>query len=123
MNIQALITLWNVTQVHPDTSGGRAAAAVLLALYNGKRFPLDLTELRRLDDTNRCAALEVIANDLCNPVTEVHQWLNQAAGSDEFGARFEHLAYEYGFKGRRKKAMLPPMSSESLIFKLDGGEL
>lgn len=118
MNLKALITLWNTTQEHPGTSGARACAAVLLALYSGSRFPLDLNELRRLDDTNLRAALEVIQHDLYVPIREVHEWLNRVASSTEFGARFEHLAYEHGFNKRRKKSMLPPLSSKRRVIEM-----
>lgn len=43
-----------------DTSGGRAAAQVLLGVYNGYEFHCDLTDLCLLDDGNLAAALTVI---------------------------------------------------------------
>ena len=96
MNTTALITLWNVTQMHVGTSGARIAAGVLLSLYNGTRFPFDLTELRGLDDAHLAAALEVIRGDATRCRMEVHDWLNKLTGRRDFGERFEHLAHEYG---------------------------
>jgi len=43
-----------------DTSGGRAAAQVLLSAYNGNEFHLDVTDLGNLDTRLFAAALEVI---------------------------------------------------------------
>lgn len=108
MNTAALIRLWNCTQLHPDTSGGRACAAVLLGLYNGDRFPLDLTELRALDCPLREAALAVITCDATRCQREVHSWLNYLTGRDDFGARFEHLAHYWAKpKGCAKKHLDP----------------
>ena len=116
MNTNALITLWNVTQEHIGTSGARAAAGVLLGLYNGNRFPLDLTELRCLDDGLRQAALAVIEADARRCQMEVHQWLNRLTGRNDFGQRFEHLAHEYAcFKrGRCKRDYLVDLNPPRL---------
>lgn len=95
MDTKSLISLWNHTQQHPGTSGGRACAGVLLGLYNGSRFPFDLTELRLLDPALRGAALQVIAADATFCKQEVHAWLNTLSGDGEFGDRFELLAWEY----------------------------
>ncbi|SIQ11442.1 DUF7673 family protein [Marinobacterium stanieri] len=43
-----------------DTSGGRAAAQVLLSAYNGNEFHLDVTDLGNLDPRLFNAAIEVI---------------------------------------------------------------
>lgn len=95
MNTKSLISLWNHTQQCPGTSGARACAGVLLGLYNGSRFPFDLTELRLLDPSLRGAALQVIAADATFCKQEVHAWLNTLSASGEFGDRFELLAWEY----------------------------
>lgn len=120
MNIKALATLWNVTQDHIGTSGARAAAGVLLGLYNGTRFPFDLTELRGLDAGLREAALDVIESDASRCQMEVHQWLNRLTGRDDFGQRFEHLAHEYGcFKrGRCKRDYLVELEPRRLHLAL-----
>jgi hypothetical protein len=95
MDTKSLITLWNLTQQHKGTSGGRIAAGVLLGLYNGARFPFDLTELRSLDDNYRDAAINVILSDSTRCQHEVHEWLNRLTNRRDFGDRFEHLAHEY----------------------------
>jgi hypothetical protein len=95
MNPHALITLWNLTQEHPGTSGARAAAGVLLSLYNGQRFQLDLTDLRVLDCKHLRAALQVMEGDANRCQMEVHEWLNRLTGRRDFGERFEHLAHDY----------------------------
>lgn len=116
MNTGALITLWNLTQQHPGTSGARAAAGVLLGLYNGSRFPFDLTDLRVLDANHLDAALQVITHDATRCQMEVHQWLNGLTGRSDFGHRFEHLAWEYQtFKrGRAKREWLAPLDPPHL---------
>jgi hypothetical protein len=103
MNIEALVKLWNLTQIHHGTSGARHAVGVLLGLYNGPRFPFDLTNLRAFDETYLNAALAVIDGDSRRCVREVHEWLNRITGRHDFGARFELLAYNYRLKGRCKK--------------------
>jgi hypothetical protein len=119
MDIQALVTLWNVTQEHPGTSGARAAAGVLLGLYNGNRFPMDLTDLRLLDGKNLNAALMVIAHDAGRCQQEVHQWLNQISGRKDFGPRFEFLAWDYRFKGRVKsKADLTACAPSQIVLQV-----
>lgn len=115
MNTQALIQLWNVTQRHHGTSGGRAAAGVLLGLYNGTRFPMDLTDLRVLGDNNLRDAIAVMQEDASRCQMEVHEWLNRLTGRTDFGRRFEHLAHEYARKGRCKKDHLDPVSPQSLL--------
>jgi hypothetical protein len=123
MNTHALITLWNTTQQHIGTSGARVCAGVLLGLYNGDRFPLDLTELRLLDDELLQAAMEVIHSDAERCQREVHDWLNVLTGRGDFGDRIEHLAHEYGcFKrGRCKVAYLAerPITPTRLIIQAE----
>ena len=111
MNTQALMKLWNHTQKHKGTSGARAAAGVLLGLYNGDRFPFDLTELRVLDPKLLAVAIDVIAEDAARCEMEVHRILDKLTGRRDFGERFEHLAHEYArFKrGRCKAADLKPL--------------
>jgi hypothetical protein len=117
MNTTALIQLWNLTQRHPGTSGARAAAGVLLGLYNGTRFPFDLTDLRVLDNQHLPAALQVITSDATRCQMEVHDWLNRMTGRRDFGPRFEHLAHEYtAFKrGRCKREYLLPLQPARLL--------
>jgi hypothetical protein len=115
MDIRALIRLWNVTQQHPGTSGAEVAARVLLGLYNGPRFPLDLTELRRLDGTILMDAMAVIGSDANQPIREIHVWLNLLSDRLDFGSRFEQLAYDYNVKGRCKRSELRNLLPESIL--------
>lgn len=95
MDTKALISLWNHTQQHPGTSGARVCASVLLGLYNGARFPMDLTDLRLLDGALLGHALAVIANDATRCQREVHDWFNCITGQYGWGGRFEWLATDY----------------------------
>jgi hypothetical protein len=105
MNSKSLISVWNHTQQHKSTSGARVCAAVLLGLYNGARFPMDLTELRVLDPDLRDHCFKVIYSDAKHCQREVHEWLNCISGRRDLGTRFEELAWEYQcFKRGRCKA-------------------
>ena len=118
MNVDALVRLWNVTQKHDaGTSGARAAALVLLGLYNGPRFPFDLTELRVLDSNNVRDALAVIAEDATRCQREVHSWLNVITGRTDFGERFEHLAHKFRVKGRCKREHLRQLDPHVLLIR------
>lgn len=55
---RAVATLAEVAQ--HTTSGGRAAAQVLLSTYNGYEFHIDATDLRLLDPRNLRAAITVL---------------------------------------------------------------
>jgi hypothetical protein len=119
MNTSALIQLWNCTQRHHGTSGARAAAGVLLGLYNGERFPFDLTDLRLMDTCNLGAAMAVILSDASRCEREVHEWLNLLTRRADFSPRFEHLAHEYRRKGRCKLDQLDPVSPANLLIERD----
>ena len=117
MNTAALIKLWNLTQIHQGTSGARAASGVLLALYNGSRFPFDLTDLRVLDSAHLEAAMAVMLNDASRCQMEVHCWLNRITGRHDFGQRFEHLAHEWKRKGKCKREHLDTLEPPHLVIK------
>lgn len=117
MNIQALVTVWNITQLHVGTSGARAAAGVLLGLYNGTRFPFDMTDLRLLGSKELEAALAVITCDATRCQMEVHSWLDRITGRHDFGMRFEHLAHEWRRKGKCKREFLDPLNPPRLVIK------
>lgn len=74
------------------TGGARVMAGVLLGLYNGRRFPFDLTELSNLDARHKRMALCLIDSDSPR-VLEVHSLLDEALGRNDFGMRFERLAW------------------------------
>lgn len=119
MNTEALIRLWNVTQRHDaGTSGARRAARGLLGLYNGPRFPFDLTDLRAVDTEIMNDALSVISEDARRCQHEVHSWLNILTGRTDFGERFEHLAWKFHVKGRCKKDALRTLNPPTLIIEV-----
>lgn len=113
--LDALAKLWSVGQVG-DCSGEVVCAKLLLGLYNGRRFPFDLTELRRLDDKLLQCTLHVLEMD-ARPRQEVHELLGQIYGHPRgnFGREFEWRAYELGMKGRAKKDQLCPRSEFILV--------
>jgi hypothetical protein len=104
--IDALVYLWEMGQ--RDSSSEKAAAKLLLGLYNGKRFPFDLTDIRLFDDANLRRVLLVLEMD-ARPRYEVHVLLANVLGesSGDMGAQFEHRAYELRMKRAAKKADLP----------------
>ncbi|WP_304351077.1 hypothetical protein [Comamonas testosteroni] len=99
-------------------SGAKVAAGLLLGLYNGTRFPFDLTDLRLLDGRNMDDALALMRFD-SRPAMEVHQWLNKLYGRHDFGDRFEHLAHFWRMKGKCKREYLTPLAQLPEIAELD----
>ena len=85
------------TDVLPDLlaiaqgSSGQSAkvARFLLGLYNGQRFPFDLTNLRGLDYAIMEQCLAVLRMD-ANAYQEVHLYFENG------GRIFEQLAEDYG---------------------------
>ncbi|WP_273209029.1 DUF7673 family protein [Marinobacter subterrani] len=72
-----------------DTGQSSVIARFLLGLYNGRRFPFDLTDLRRLDRELLLDCLAVLEMDW-RPEMEIHQYVEN--GSDLFeglAARFQ----------------------------------
>jgi len=105
---EAVLLLFQTVDLMPDTGGGIVCAKVLLGLYNGDRFPFDLTQLRRLDEMRKKAALTVITMDASQTWCEVHVLLNAIRGfGANTGARFENWAHSLRLKGRCKKEYLP----------------
>jgi len=62
----------------------------LLGLYNGPRFPFDLTNLRAIDATLRSDCFTVLAMDAGACQQEVHRYF------DNGGERFEAMAKRLG---------------------------
>lgn len=73
-----------------DTGQSGRVAAILLACYNGRRFPLDLTTLRSLDYPILDDVLAVLRMD-ANAYKEVHCYFENG------GQIFEKLAEDWGF--------------------------
>lgn len=105
--IEAITLLYTTVQQMPDTSGGSCCAKLLLGLYNGRRFPFDLTDLRLLDSPRYAAARLVIDMDARRTYTEVHEVLNAIyADGRNVGAEFETWAYRMRWGKRAKKEHL-----------------
>lgn len=84
----ALRRLLPIAQGH--TGQCRQVAAVLLGCYNGRRFPLDLTNLRGLDYPILQDVLAVLRMD-ANAWQEVHCYFENG------GRLFERMAEDWGF--------------------------
>lgn len=106
----AFLQLFRLAQRHLGTGGGNAAAQLLLGLYNGRRFPFDLTELRRLDDGNQAAAITAIATDAGHCHAEVHEVLNALLGRTSVGHELETWAYELRLPKRCKASELAELN-------------
>lgn len=74
-----------------DTGQSSVVARFLLNLYNGSRFPFDMTDLRRLDLSIFEDCMAVLQMDY-SPEWEVHRYF------EDGGNRFEKLARDWGFK-------------------------
>jgi len=61
-----------------DTGQSSVVARFLLGLYNGRRFPFDMTELRRLDRGLIVDCLAVLEMDWL-PEMEVHQYFESGS--------------------------------------------
>jgi hypothetical protein len=82
----ALVRLLPIAQ--GDCGQSRKVAAVLLGLYNGYRFPLDLTNLRGLDYEIMEDVMAVLRMD-ANAYKEVHRYFEHG------GQIFERLADDW----------------------------
>jgi hypothetical protein len=98
--LEALKKLWLMAQ--HDNGGARVCSRLPFGLYNGQRFPFDLTDLRLLDDEYPNAALTVLRMD-ARPAMEVHELLARHCGWKGMGARFEVMACDWHFKGKCSK--------------------
>lgn len=73
-----------------DTSGANVAAQVILGLYNGSAYPMDLTELCRLDEDLFENALNVIRLRI-ESQTEPHEFFVNG------GRLFQQIAKDWNF--------------------------
>lgn len=104
----AALRLYHLVKRNPGTSGGNAAAKLLLGLYNGTRFPFDLTDLRVLDNDNFEDAMTVLRMDGRRTWCEIHVLLDAILGAGATtGAEFEYWAYNLKLRRRCKKEDLP----------------
>lgn len=90
--LDALQRLWRIANGHSGQC--RYVAAFLLGLYNGNRFPFDLTNFRALDAEIVADCLAVLEMDSC-PSAEVHVLLGVP------GQAFEKLAQDWRIRDRR----------------------
>jgi len=116
--LASLVALWNVAQ--GDTGQAGVCARLLLGLYNGARFPFDLTDLRRLDTPLLRAAFDVLARDAACTGPEVHEVLNSACGRRDFGPRLEHMAHFWRLRGRCAREGLSCLGASPLLVQLPG---
>lgn len=101
-------TLFRAVLEIPDTSGGSACLRILLGLYNGTRFKVDLTDLRCLDAGLHAAAIAAMRDEV-GCAYYVHDRIASETGfsSEDVQAKLEWLAYEFDIPGRAKKGQLP----------------
>lgn len=114
---QAVLQLFHAGQQMLDTGGGGTCGRLLLGLYNGERFPFDLTDLRRLDDSLHAAAMTVLYMDSRHTWTEVHNLLDailNAPSGKSTGSTLELWAHRLGLKGRCNKAALPELRAKAI---------
>ena len=85
--VEALRVLWDVANGHSGQC--RFIAAFLLGLYNGARFPFDLTDLRCIDSAlyEHCGAVLHMDARVCE--REIHLYF------EDGGAKFEQLAKDW----------------------------
>lgn len=95
-------------------SAARVMASLLLGMYDGYRFKVDITDLRLLDEGNLRDALALMAMDARKKM-EVHQCLNCIYGRHDFGMRFEHLANRWSVPGKCAKKYLEPLADVRFV--------
>lgn len=95
--LAALRRLWTVANGHSGQC--KTIAKFLLGLYNGYRFPFDLTDFRTLDHTLFRGCLQVLELDY-RPELEVHDRLGIP------GAQFERLAEDWGIRDHSREGAL-----------------
>lgn len=81
-----------------DAGQCRFIARFLLGLYNGNRFPFDLTDLRAIDDSLFEDCMTVLRMDARQCRQEVHMYFADG------GAKFEQLVRDWGVRDVAKLA-------------------
>ena len=77
-----------------DTGQSQVIARFLLNLYNGNRFPFDMTDFRRLDHNLFVDCMTVLHMDYM-PAQEVHQYFERG------GQIWEQMVADWGFTDHR----------------------
>jgi len=115
---QAALLLFITAQQMLDTGGGSTCGKLLLGLYNGNRFPFDLTNLRRLDVGRLDAAMTVIQMDASHTWCEIHVLLDAVLDvpyGKSTGCTLELWAYRLGLKaGRCNKQELADLKGRAV---------
>ncbi|MFK7849657.1 MAG: hypothetical protein AB8D78_01660 [Akkermansiaceae bacterium] len=83
-----------------DTGGANVAAQVALGLYNGSDYPMDLTELCRLDDDLFEDAMNVIRLRI-ETQTEPHEFFANG------GRLFQQIAQDWNFRPKSTQSQEP----------------
>lgn len=112
----AALSLFHAAQQMLDTGGGGTCGRLLLGIYNGDRFPFDLTDLRRLDDRLHDAAMTVLHMDSRHTYVEIHVLLDAilaVPSGKSTGNTLELWAHRMGLKGRCNKACLPDLKARA----------
>ena len=112
----AALQLYTAARNMLDTSGGGTCGRLLLGLYNGDRFPFDLTDLRRLDDRLHNAAMAVIHMDSRRCWCEIHVLLNAILAvpyGKSTGDTMELWAHRLRLKGKCNKAAIPDLQERA----------
>lgn len=106
--VQNLGELWRIAN---DTHHGNdcVVGRFLLGLYNGTRFPFDLTDLRTLDPGVFERCLDALRMDYA-PYQEVHETIGRHFyGGSPIGMEFELLAWDLRMKNAASRASLKGM--------------
>lgn len=96
--IEGLRRIVATIRQHPGTGQVRRLVAFLGGLYNGPRFPFDLTDLRSLDAELASACLDVLRYDHFGQA-EIHEW--GIIDGDELNALLESYGLYYAAQQRR----------------------
>lgn len=113
---EAALHLFDAGKRMLDTGGGGTCGRLLLGIYNGDRFPFDLTDLRRLDDRLHDAAMTVLHMDSRSTYVEIHVLLDAilaVPSGKSTGNTLELWAHRMGLKGRCKKECLPDLKARA----------
>ena len=108
----AALQLYTAARTMLDTGGGGTCARLLLGIYNGDRFPFDLTDLRRLDDRLHDAAMAVIHMDSRRCWCEIHVLLDAVLAvpyGKSTGHTMELWAHSLRLKGKCNKDAIPQL--------------
>jgi hypothetical protein len=109
-SLNAALTLYKLVKACPDKGGGIRAAKFLLGLYNGHRFPFDLSDLRGFDTNNFEAAMTLLRSEYTNFYCEIHVLLDAILGAGaNCGSEFENWAYNLRLPKRCTKQQLPAL--------------